>query len=323
VHFWRRLEKALLYAREKDMIFDIIFFLDGQDPGVDPFGKSGMRVPDEQRYYRYAAARLSAFSNITWDITNEWRNFRTADWVNQMGTFLKELDPYRHLTTCHGHEFFPFAASPWCDYVMYQRWDESGGYDFLMEAQAEQAAIAREMPIVVEEYGYEDHYPQGWGGARVWPARTADNRRRLAWEMTMAGCYQTTGERANGGTGAGTDTGGGWINGRGDESMIMLAGYRHMVDFFTSFPWWRLAASPDNLSAGKGMVRAEPGLRYVVYLRSGNDSVTLAIKPAKYLVRWFNCRTGEWVHMGELALAGWTTPQAPDAGDWAMLIEAT
>ena len=52
VAFWQRVEKALAYAREKDVIFDIIFFLDGQDPGVDPFGKGGMGSPDEQLYYQ-------------------------------------------------------------------------------------------------------------------------------------------------------------------------------------------------------------------------------------------------------------------------------
>ena len=55
--------------------------------------------------------------------------------------------------------------------------------------------------------------------------------------MVMAGGYQTTGERANTGTGWGADTGGGWINGRGDDSMAMLEGYAHMVDFFTRIPW--------------------------------------------------------------------------------------
>ena len=35
------------------------------------------------------------------------------------------------------------------------------------------------------------------------------------------------------------DSGGGWRNGRGDDTMTMLRGYAHMVDFFTMFEWWK------------------------------------------------------------------------------------
>src|SRR5436190_1993362 len=88
-------------------------------------------------------------------------------------------------------------------------------YPFDRERRREQAATGRPMPQINEEYGYEDHYPQGWGEGRVAPARDADTRRRIAWEVTMAGCYQTTGESAANGLG-------GWVNGRGDDSMRML-----------------------------------------------------------------------------------------------------
>ncbi|MCC6446617.1 MAG: hypothetical protein IT210_24580 [Armatimonadetes bacterium] len=76
-------------------------------------------------------------------------------------------------------------------------------------------------------------YPHWGGDPTCLPARSADNRRRLAWGMAMAGGYQTTGER----TDRGTETGGGWINGRGDKTMVMLDGYAHMVGFFTRLEW--------------------------------------------------------------------------------------
>ena len=80
--------------------------------------------------------------------------------------------------------------------------------------------------------------------AKTYPGgASADNMRRTAWEIYMAGCYQTTGETARRGTGYWPDTGGGWVNGRGDASMVMLEGYAHIVDFFTSrrdnqTSWW-------------------------------------------------------------------------------------
>src|SRR2546427_9161575 len=45
--------------------------------------------------------------------------------------------------------------------------------------------------------------------------------------------FRSAGESCRRGTNIWPDTGGGWINGRGDDSMIMLKGYEHMVDFFT------------------------------------------------------------------------------------------
>ena len=212
---------------------------------------------DEQRYYRYAVARLAAFSNVMWDVTNEYHLFRDEAWAEKMGTFIKQCDPYDHLTSVHGHGEFPFRTSPWADFAMYQSWDEGGGYAFMLKNRHQQAKTGRIMPQVNEEYGYEDHYPR-WGGDRKAPARSADNRRRLAWGMYMAGGYQTTGERADPGTGWGPDTGGGWINGRGDDSMTMLEGYGHIVDFFTALPWWRLNPDNDFFEAqGKTVVAGE------------------------------------------------------------------
>ena len=67
----------------------------------------------------------------------------------------------------------------------------------MLRNRREQAATGRPMPQINEEYGYEDACPNPGGQARQWPARTADTRRRLAWEITMAGTYQSTGERAD------------------------------------------------------------------------------------------------------------------------------
>jgi hypothetical protein len=206
---------------------------------------------------------------------------------------------------------------------MYQSWDEHGGYQFMLNNRREQAATGRPMPQVNEEYGYEDHYPFPWGEKRLWPARIGDSRRRLAWEMSLAGCYQTTGERANDGTGAGPDTGGGWINGRGNEHMTMLLGYRHLMNFFTSMPWWTLEPRPD-LTGADTLLLAEVGKRHVAYLpKAGRASFQLP--RGNYGTRWFNPRTGAWHELPIVIQAAdgeWTSPQTPDAGDWALLLEA-
>ncbi|HTY89174.1 MAG TPA: DUF5060 domain-containing protein [Candidatus Acidoferrum sp.] len=313
VDLFRKCERMLRYARERGLAVSLIFYLDGEDKGVDPFGKAGQGGPDEQRYYRYVIARFGCFANVLWDVTNEWHLFRDEAWVNQMGAFVKACDPYQHLTTVHGRGDFPFRKSPWADYAEYQSWDEHGGYPFMLRNRREQAATGRPIPQVNEEYGYEDSYPYPWGEGRRWPARIADNRRRLAWEMVMAGGYQTTGERAN------IAGYGGWINGRGNAAMTMLRGYAHLRDFFESIPWWTLEPHPE-LTDTNALCLAEPGRRYVLYFQRGN-AARLRIADGDYQVKWFNPRTGDWRKLKAGPASQWQSPVALDAEDWVLLLE--
>jgi hypothetical protein len=318
VDHFQKYERLLRFARDRDIVVSVVFYVDGRVPGVDPFGKAGMGGAGEQRYYRYAVARFGAFSNVMWDVANEYRLFRDDAWAEAMGTLVKERDANRHLASVHGHGDFRFRTSAWADFAMYQAWDEDGGYAFMLKNRQEQQATGRPIPQVNEEYGYEDHYPQGWGGNRKAPARNADSRRRLAWEMTMAGGYQTTGERADRGTGWGPDSGGGWVNGRGDDSMTMLTGYARMRDFFTNVAWWTTAPRPD-LGGTHTLVLADPGRLYLVYLPSGGRA-SLTLEAGPYRAEWFDPRTGARAPIDPPGVGAWTSPDAPGAGDWAIAI---
>ncbi len=312
--YWRKWDALLRHARELDVVVSVILYVDGRRPGVDPFGKQGMGGEDEQRYYRYAAARLGAFSNVMWDVTNEYRLFRDDGWAEKMGAFIKACDPYDHLTSVHGHGDFRFQTSPWADFAMYQSWDEGGGYEFMLNRRREQANTGRIIPQVNEEYGYEDHYPT-WGGNRRAPARSADNRRRLAWAIYMAGCYQTAGERADRGTGWGPDTGGGWINGRGDDSMVLFEGYGHIVDFFTSIPWWEL--EPDNSfieTRQDSPVKTE--LTHIAYTRTAEGEAALYVDGEAIAARTVPGEVSNWDDSFRLALANELTRDRTWLGEY-------
>ena len=314
VAHWQKYDRLLRHARDLDMVVSVIFYVDGRRPGVDPFSKSGMGGLDEQRYYRYAVARCAAFSNVTWDVTNEYHLFRDEAWVNKMGGLIREWDPYGHLASVHGQGEFPFRKSPWADFAMHQKWDEGGGYAFIRACRDKQEKTGRIMPQINEEYGYEDHYPR-WGGNRKWPARTADNRRRLAWEMVMAGGYQTTGERADTGTGWGADTGGGWINGRGDDSMVMLQGYAHMVDFFTSIPWWTL--NPDDELIGRpDRSAATTKPIHIVYTRDKQGQAAMYIDGRLVAGKEVPGEVTNWDSDFRLALANELTGDRPWLGEY-------
>jgi hypothetical protein len=305
IAYWQKFETLLIEARERNIIIQVIFFVDAQEDQNYPFPRTEIGTnSDEQRYYAYAAARLAAFSNVEWCLTNEWKLFRPDAWADIVGEFLSSQDPYHHISSVHGHGVFPFRESSWVTHALFQVWDEHGGYDWALQQRAEQAATGRIIPQVNEEYGYEDHYPGPWGEGRVAPARSADNRRRLAWEMTMAGIWQTTGESAASGSG-------GWINALGDNDEL-LRRHSHLKNFFDAFDWTKLTpeGSRDN------MTLSEPGVRYIRYLPDGG-SVDMDTDGAPYRARWYDPRTGKYISANR-------TPafQSPTIGeDWVLLLE--
>lgn len=314
--FFEKAEAAILKARERDVVISVVFFLDGADAGADPFGKTRMFSEDARRYYRYVNARFGAYANVTWDVSNEWHLFRNAWWVEQMGSYLKAIDPYKHLISTHGRADFPWSLSQWPDFALYQIWDESGGYQPMLKRRQAQQATGHPFPQINEEYGYEDHYPVKWGGNRRPPARNADNRRRLAWDITMSGCYQTTGEKANHN---GIATPGGWVNGGFDASMHLLESHQKLAEFFEAFEYWRL--EPVPVEHDRLRVLAEPGVRYVVYLPNGGREL-VKLAAGGYRVRRYDPASGTWT--AENAAVGgenWTTPDSPAGIDTVFLLE--
>lgn len=311
VAYWQKYDRMLRYARERDMGISII--MDWNDSKAHPAELS----EDEKRYYRYAAARLGAFSNITWDLGDDISAYRSLSWSHQMGTLLEQWDAYHHLATDHPIDNTQQdRTAAWFGFTSFQQWPRPL-HEWMLNQRREQAATGRIIPQVDEEYGYEDHYPR-WSPSYP-DGASADANRRAAWEMAMAGTYQTTGETAKRGTGAWPDTGGGWVNGRGDGSMVMLEGYAHMVDFFTSFDWWE-ADPHDELVDNGDFCLADSGKLYVVYLPMGGK-VTVKVAPGRYQVSWFNARSGKRMAAPIAEGPSWTSPAAPDSGDWALLLK--
>ena len=93
VEHWQRFERMLTYARERDMIVSVILDIGDGKIHLAPGSE------DERRYIRYATARLTAFSNITWDLGDDLDTFRDDKWAHETGTLLEGWDPYRHLAT--------------------------------------------------------------------------------------------------------------------------------------------------------------------------------------------------------------------------------
>jgi hypothetical protein len=322
--YWQRFDRLLEHARHKGIVVSVIFYVDGLDHATDPFKKENMGNEFEQMYYRYAAARFSGFENIMWDIANEYHLFRTPEWAEKMGTLLKASDHANHLISVHGSSNFPFRKSPWVDVVMYQSWDECGGYSFMLDCFRQQAETGRILPQINEEYGYEGHYSV-WGcgatAAKHPNGRNGYNRSQLAWEICMAGGYQTTGETAEFGTGAGEDTGGGWINGRGNSKMTMLNYYRIMKECFEQTEYWKLKPASQLVNYGN-LCLANAGNEYFVYSRIQHCRLALSGEGI-YSVLMINPRTGEKTRLPDVNAkdnGAWQYPKELNE-DWVFILK--
>lgn len=310
IGYWQKCERMLRFARARDLIISLV--LDMNDSRVHPAAGS----EDEIRFLRYAVARFAAFSNITWDLGDDLDSYRDSIWTHRTGTLLEEWDPYRHLATSHPvNNAHQDRTSGWFGFTSFQEWSRDQ-HTFMLNQRREQKRLGRIIPQTNEEYGYEDHYPL-W--APKPDADSADALRRSAWEIVMAGGYQTTGETARRGTHIWPDSGGGWMNGRGDDSMTMLQGYAHMVDFFTSFPWWKTEPHDELVNQGSYCL-ARPGEIYAAYLPRGGR-VTIRVQGGPYEAAWFNPATGLRAPLAAAYGPVWTSPEAADNNDWALLLQ--
>lgn len=325
VPYWQRWDRMMRYARERDVIISAILEISTHHAQA-PAGSE-----DERRYIRYAVARLSAFSNLNYDLGDDLDSFRDEKWAHETGTLIETWDPYKHLATSHPvHRANQDRASDWFGFTSIQNWSHQQ-HALMLEERDIQKKTGRIIPQTNEEYGYEDHYPH-WGPAP--PLASAETLRQMTWDIAMAGAYGTAGESCRRGTNVWPDSGGGWINGRGDDTMVMLKGYEHMVDFFTSFEWWKTDPHDELVNNGAYCL-AKPGEIYAVYLPMhplcGNQEhygyqeacgdVTIKLEPGTYDAKWFSATSGEIVPLPPVQGPSWTLPRPPGWLDWALLLE--
>ena len=325
IPYWQKWERMLRFARERNVIISVILDISTHHAQA-PAGSE-----DERRYIRYAVSRLSAFSNITYDLGDDLDSFRDEKWAHETGTLIEGWDPYKHLASSHPvHRENQDRASEWFGFTSIQNWSHQQ-HALMLEEREIQKKTGRTIPQTNEEYGYEDHYPH-WAAAP--PGESAETLRQMAWDIAMAGAYGTAGESCRRGTNVWPDAGGGWINGRGDDTQVMFKGYGHMVDFFTSFEWWKTEPHDELVNSGAYCL-AKPGEIYAVYVPLGRlcgnrehfgyqnecGDVTIKLEPGIYEAKWFSATTGEIVPLPAVQGPAWTLPMPPGWMDWALLLK--
>jgi len=325
IPYWQKWDRMMRYARERDVIISAILEISTHHAQA-PAGSE-----DERRYIRYAVARLSAFSNLNYDLGDDLDSFRDEKWAHETGTLIMGWDPYKHLASSHPvYRQHQDRASDWFGFTSIQNWSHKQ-HALMLEEREIQKKSGRIIPQANEEYGYEDHYPH-WAPAP--PLESAETLRQMAWDIAMAGAYGTAGESCRRGTNIWPDSGGGWINGRGDDTMVMLKGYEHMVDFFTSFEWWKTEPH-DELVSKPAYCLAKPGEIYAVYIplrplcvnvehfgyEEECGDIAIKLEPGTYDAEWFSAATGEVVPLPPVHGPVWTIPEPPGWLDWALLLK--
>lgn len=182
--FWQRLEKRIGQLADLGIEADLILF-----HPYDRWGFSKMGPENDDRYLRYAVARLGAYHNIWWSLANEYNIITSkseADW-ERFFRLIQACDPYQHLRSIHNlvwlekHDtrlFYDFGK-PWVTHCSIQH------------AHTDLAGDWRELyrkPVVVDEACYEGNVPDGWGNL------TAQEMVLRFWEATVQGAYCGHGE---------------------------------------------------------------------------------------------------------------------------------
>ena len=102
--------------------------------------------------------------------------------------------------------------------------------------------------------------------------------------------------------------------------MTMFLGYGQLVNFMTSFEWWKTNPHDELVNNGDYCL-ADPGKIYAVYLPHAGK-VTIQLLPGHYQSYWFSAKTGQILQLPPVDGGSWTSPDAPDTSDWALLLEA-
>src|SRR6266849_8947404 len=146
VAHWQKFERMLRHARGLDLIISVV--LDWNDSRVHPAAAGD----DERRYFRYAANRLGAFSNITWDLGDDISLYRDLAWSHKMGTYLFESDPYHHLATDHpvDNKHQDRTAERF-GFTSFQEWSRQQ-HGWMLQQRDAQKKTGRIIPQVNEEY---------------------------------------------------------------------------------------------------------------------------------------------------------------------------
>lgn len=173
--YWAHLESCIEALRDMEIEADLILF-----HPYDRWGFSTMPQEDNLAYVSYAVRRLAAYRNIWWALSNEYEflfDKTFEDW-DAYGELISANDPYQHLLSAHNW-ITPYPKRDWLTHVSYQGSNPCDAFHYRNEF---------ELPLIVDEIGYEGDIEFSWGNISGFEFMDR------VWTATAFGCYGSHGE---------------------------------------------------------------------------------------------------------------------------------
>ncbi len=266
---WQKFDEIVSYLNQKPMIADVILFNDQ----ARTYGTTAQ----DQRYLRYALARLAAFPNVIWCLSNEWQlspHGSDKPYWDTLGGIVRNEDPWlnqggqqRPLSIHQSTDpLFEFFSSTWPVHAILQYGthqsanplsDDWGNFSIRNN-------LGHGMPVVNDEYGY-------MGACDTSPCPKTGHvfdqtaHRQAIWGIATAAGYGSAGDLrlVNGGE---PSISADWK----DEPEY--GDISRLVDFFTNkvSTWWQMSSQNSLVTSGTRIyVTGQSGIQYVVYAAVG------------------------------------------------------
>jgi hypothetical protein len=307
----------------------------GDCNSMEAFGAASIK-----RHWRYLIARYGAYP-VTWILAGEIADetkWGMGPWA-EIAKYLREIDPYKHLLTCHTGQGRRGADDDMCviDFDMV-----GGSHDERKAVENETLAILTSayakkptMPVLCGETCYEGHMQQGFG----------DVQRHIFWMNMLSGAAgHTYGAAGIWHAGVEGDHGNWgawdrqpydwttWKEGMNYPGSTQLGIGKKLLE---QYPWWRFEPHPEwapgCFAAGiPGEVRFVYLPRRNIYNWDGPEIINLE-PDVDWHVYYFDPATGRRFDQGIIkatAKAGDkdTSPvtfrkNVPSPQDWVLVIE--
>lgn len=291
---WANMDKVIVELEDRQ----VVWFNHWGMIGWAWSGNGKLLVPAAARksVLRYWIARLAPYWNVTWNIAGEWDELLTEAEFDELGSFIKQADPWKHPLTAHA--LATTTDRPWVDFRV-QQFSAGTSSAALVNARRANDDFA-DKPVFSFETSWE-----------ATPGKlTADQVRTGAWGSVMGGafflyaeCFEPTLA---------------WGDGKA-FSFIEI-----MHDFFAEIPYWHLKPALNAVNAGS-LCLADPGRTYVAYRQNGGTiALNLASAPitSVFKAEWLDPRSGTRKAAGTVAGGALKSFTCPDTHDWVLFVKA-
>ena len=252
--FWRHFEGRVRDLLHLGIEADLILF-----HTYDRWNFENMDADSDDRYIRYAVARLAAFRNVWWSLANEYDIMpakKESDWDRFFQVILNH-DPYRRLRGIHNCRRWYDHSKSWVTHTSIQSANMAHGVRYRRQYRK---------PVVYDECRYEGDIPQNWGNI------SAKQMVRHFWEGTVSGCYVGHGETYKHPDDLLWWAKGGLLRGESAERIAFLKSFMAEAPAFDSL-------EPIGDESGR-YVLAKPGEYYLVYVTQP-QTLTLELSGAR------------------------------------------